>query len=405
MADALADYERQGGLHPDDVHRLIARHGLDGAAATQVFAALAAAGVDLDPLDDAQDLDDVDDLDDVAAGLPDSLGRFLRQAARIDLLTAGQEVALGRRIEAGSRAQAAIDERGDNPAWRLQVEDGRKAHEHLVLANIRLVVSIAKRYQGQGLDLPDLIQEGFFGLLRAADKFDHTKGFKFSTYATWWIRQSITRGVANTARLIRLPVHVIEDVKRVAATARRLETRFGRTPTTLELAEELDMTPAKVQAIVDYSRLPVSLDAPVNGTDATIGEWLTATVDSVEHQVLSELRQQDIATAFHRLDSYLQASKSGATRHGAQILMRRYGFFDGRPWTLDEIGEVYGVTRERIRQIEQKVLRSSIFLELLPFTDSNWSSRHDRDEQPERGTSRGGLRRLAARPRHGSRAR
>lgn len=364
MADALADYERQGGLHPDDVYRLITRHDLDGTAASEVLAQLAAAGIELDPLDGAED---GDDLADVGTGLPDSISQFLRQAARIDLLTAEQEVALGRRIEAGARAQAAIDDRGDSPAWRLQVEDGHRAHDHLVLANIRLVVSIAKRYQGQGLDLPDLIQEGFFGLLRAADKFDYTKGFKFSTYATWWIRQSITRGVANTARLIRLPVHVMDDVKKVVSTTARLESRFGRTPTTSELAEELEMTPAKVQAIVDYSRLPVSMDAPVSGTDATIGQWLTVTVDGVEHQVLEDLQVQDVAAALRRLDQYLKAYKSGATVHGAQILMRRYGFFDGRPWTLEEIGEEYGVTRERIRQIEQKLLRSSMFLELLPF--------------------------------------
>lgn len=365
VVDVLADYERQGGLHPDDVHRLIARHDLDPQAAAEVFSQLTAAGIDMDHADEP-----VDDLDDIATGLPDSLGQFLRQAALVPLLTADQEVALGRRIEAGVRAREAMDQLGDEPALASQVEDGRKAYEHLVVANIRLVVSIAKRHQNQGLDLTDVIQEGFFGLLRAADKYDYTMGFKFSTYATWWIRQSITRGLANTGRLIRIPVHVLEVVRKVGATTAFLQARLGRSPTTSELAAELEMTPAKVQAVVDYSRLPVSLDAPVNGTDSTLGEWIGATVDSVEDQVLAELRAKDIAEAFSALDAYLKAYKQGATVHGAQILMRRYGFFDGRVWTLDEIGEEFGVTRERIRQIQNKILGSPRFREIFSSIDA-----------------------------------
>jgi RNA polymerase primary sigma factor len=365
VVDVLADYERQGGLHPDDVHRLIARHDLDPQAAAEVFSQLTAAGIDMDHADEP-----VDDLDDIATGLPDSLGQFLRQAALVPLLTADQEVALGRRIEAGVRAREAMDQLGDEPALASQVEDGRKAYEHLVVANIRLVVSIAKRHQNQGLDLTDVIQEGFFGLLRAADKYDYTMGFKFSTYATWWIRQSITRGLANTGRLIRIPVHVLEVVRKVGATTAFLQARLGRSPTTSELAAELEMTPAKVQAVVDYSRLPVSLDAPVNGTSSTLGEWIGATVDSVEDQVLAELRAKDIAEAFSALDAYLKAYKQGATVHGAQILMRRYGFFDGRVWTLDEIGEEFGVTRERIRQIQNKILGSPRFREIFSSIDA-----------------------------------
>ncbi|KQS66166.1 RNA polymerase sigma factor RpoD/SigA [Modestobacter sp. Leaf380] len=369
VADVLADLERQGGLHPDDVHRLIARHDLDPAAAAEVFTELAAAGIQLEQADDA-----VDDLDDIATGLPDSLGQFLRSAARVALLTAEQEVALGRRIEAGVRAAEALDEFGYDSALSMQAEDGRKAYEHLVLANIRLVVSIAKRHQNQGLDLADVIQEGFFGLLRAADKYDYTMGFKFSTYATWWIRQSIARGLANTGRLIRIPVHVLDVVRKVAVTTTTLQTRLGRAPTTTELAEELDMTPAKVQAVVDYSRLPVSLDAPVSGTDATIGEWIGATVDSVEDQVLSDLRAQDLTEAFRALDAYLKAYKHGTTAHGAQILMRRYGFYDGRPWTLDEIGEEFGVTRERIRQVQNTILASPRFREIFSSIDTRLES-------------------------------
>jgi RNA polymerase sigma factor (sigma-70 family) len=365
VVDVLADYERQGGLHPDDVHRLIARHDLDPQAAAEVFSQLTAAGIDMDHTDEP-----VDDLDYIVTGLPDSLGQFLRQAALVPLLTADQEVTLGRRIEAGVRALEAMDQLGDEPALASQVEDGRKAYEHLVVANIRLVVSIAKRHQNQGLDLTDVIQEGFFGLLRAADKYDYTMGFKFSTYATWWIRQSITRGLANTGRLIRIPVHVLEIVRKVGATTAFLQARLGRSPTTSELAAELEMTPAKVQAVVDYSRLPVSLDAPVNGTDSTLGEWIGATVDSVEDQVLAELRAKDIAEAFRALDAYLKAYKQGATVHGAQILMRRYGFFDGRVWTLDEIGEEFGVTRERIRQIQNKILGSPRFREIFSSIDA-----------------------------------
>jgi DNA-directed RNA polymerase sigma subunit (sigma70/sigma32) len=170
--------------------------------------------------------------------------------------------------------------------------------------------------------------------------------------------------------LIRIPVHVLEVVRKVATTTAILQTKLGRSPTTAEVAEELEMTPAKVQAVVDYSRLPVSLDAPIGGTDATIGEWIGATVDSVEDQVLSELRAQDIADAFRALDAYLKTYKHGATAHGAQILMRRYGFYDGRPWTLDEIGEEFGVTRERIRQVQNKVLTSPRFRELFSSFDT-----------------------------------
>jgi DNA-directed RNA polymerase sigma subunit (sigma70/sigma32) len=162
----------------------------------------------------------------------------------------------------------------------------------------------------------------------------------------------------------------MEDLRRVARESARMQSRLGRTPTTSELADELQMTPPKVQAIVDYGRLPVSLDAPVNGGDATIGEWLSLPVDSVEQQVIAEQQSRDIAEAFERLDAYLKAYKKGVTAHGAEILMRRYGFFDGRPWTLDEIGDVYGVTRERIRQVQNKVIDSARFRQIFSSIDN-----------------------------------
>jgi RNA polymerase primary sigma factor len=282
----------------------------------------------------------------------DLVRAYLNGIGRTKLLTAEQEVELSRRIEAGLFAEEKLTTREDLDG-RLRadlstiVTEGRAAKNHLLEANLRLVVSIAKRYTGRGMAFLDLIQEGNLGLIRAVEKFDYTKGYKFSTYATWWIRQAITRAMADQARTIRIPVHMVEVINKLGRIQRELLQDLGREPTPEELAKEMDITPEKVLEIQQYAREPISLDQTIGDEgDSQLGDFIedseaVVAVDAVSFSLLQDQLQQVLQTLSER---------------EAGVVRLRFGLTDGQPRTLDEIGQVYGVTRERIRQIESKTM-------------------------------------------------
>jgi RNA polymerase primary sigma factor len=291
----------------------------------------------------------------VAAGgaTADPVKDYLKQIGRVPLLTAGQEVELAKRIEAGVFAGYKLAEGsgvlrpGQSIDLEQVAEDGRRAKNHLVEANLRLVVSLARRYAGRGVLFLDLIQEGNLGLIRGVEKFDYTKGYKFSTYATWWIRQAITRAMADQARTIRIPVHVVEVINKLARVQRQMLQDLGREPTPEELAAELDMTPEKVIEVQKYGREPISLHTPLGEDgDSEFG-------DLIED---SEAIQPGEAVSFTLLQEQLHSVLDTLSEREAGVVSMRFGLTDGQPKTLDEIGKVYGVTRERIRQIESKAM-------------------------------------------------
>ena len=290
----------------------------------------------------------------IAAGATaDPVKDYLKQIGRVSLLNAEQEVDLSERIEAGLYAQHLLDTEGDTMSFKRKRElkwaaaDGKKAKDHLLEANLRLVVSLAKRYTGRGMLFLDLIQEGNLGLIRAVEKFDWKKGFKFSTYATWWIRQAITRAMADQARTIRVPVHMVEVINKLARVQRQMLQDLGREPTPDELARELDMPVEKVQEVQKYGREPISLHTPLGEDgDSEFGDLIEDTdaiapSDAVAFSLLQEQFKQVLETLSPR---------------EAGVIKMRYGLEDGQPKTLDDIGRVYGVTRERIRQIESKTM-------------------------------------------------
>jgi RNA polymerase primary sigma factor len=281
---------------------------------------------------------------------PDLVRAYLNGIGRTKLLTAAQEVELAKRIEAGLYAEEVLPEVRDTElAADLEtiIREGRAAKDHLLEANLRLVVSIAKRYTGRGMAFLDLIQEGNLGLIRAVEKFDYTKGYKFSTYATWWIRQAITRAMADQARTIRIPVHMVEVINKLGRIQRELLQDLGREPTPEELAKEMDITPEKVLEIQQYAREPISLDQTIGDEgDSQLGDFIedseaVVAVDAVSFSLLQDQLQQVLQTLSER---------------EAGVVRLRFGLTDGQPRTLDEIGQVYGVTRERIRQIESKTM-------------------------------------------------
>ncbi len=301
--------------------------------------------------------DDDDDLPAAqvasAGATADPVKDYLKQIGKVPLLNAEQEVELAKRIEAGLFAEEKLAEGMDGlqPAGRLDMEwiaeDGRRAKNHLLEANLRLVVSLAKRYTGRGMLFLDLIQEGNLGLIRAVEKFDYTKGYKFSTYATWWIRQAITRAMADQARTIRIPVHMVEVINKLARVQRQMLQDLGREPTPEELAAELDMTPEKVIEVQKYGREPISLHTPLGEDgDSEFG-------DLIED---SEAIQPGEAVSFTLLQEQLHSVLDTLSEREAGVVSMRFGLTDGQPKTLDEIGKVYGVTRERIRQIESKTM-------------------------------------------------
>jgi RNA polymerase primary sigma factor len=292
------------------------------------------------------------DLDDQTSAMGDSVHTYLKSIGRTSLLTAEQEVNLAKRIEAGLFAEHKLaTERDLDAAYRRDLEDvaedGRRAKAHMLEANLRLVVSVAKKYSDRGLSLLDVVQEGNLGLIRAVEKFDYTKGYKFSTYAMWWIRQAIQRGFADSARTIRLPVHVLEMLSKLSRVERDMHQRLGREPTPEELAVELDRTPDQIEELLRTSRQPISLDSTIGEDGETSIGDLIEDVDAPEASELVD-RQLMADQLRHALD--------GLTQREATIMAMRFGLYDGNPHTLDEIGRALGLTRERIRQLEKQSL-------------------------------------------------
>ncbi len=286
----------------------------------------------------------------------DSVRAYLKQIGKVALLNAEEEVELAKRIEAGLYATQLMTEKAAKgekftPTERRDMtwicRDGDRAKNHLLEANLRLVVSLAKRYTGRGMAFLDLIQEGNLGLIRAVEKFDYTKGYKFSTYATWWIRQAITRAMADQARTIRIPVHMVEVINKLGRIQRELLQDLGREPTPEELAKEMDITPEKVLEIQQYAREPISLDQTIGDEgDSQLGDF----IEDSEAVVAVD------AVSFTLLQDQLQSVLETLSEREAGVVRLRFGLTDGQPRTLDEIGQVYGVTRERIRQIESKTM-------------------------------------------------
>ncbi|WP_448004558.1 RNA polymerase sigma factor [Agromyces bauzanensis] len=303
----------------------------------------------------------VDDEDEVpvystaiTGATADPVKDYLKQIGKVALLNAAEEVELAMRIEAGLFAEEKLShmtdaERRSQLGRELQwvAKDGQRAKSHLLGANLRLVVSLAKRYTGRGMQFLDLIQEGNLGLIRAVEKFDYTKGFKFSTYATWWIRQAITRAMADQARTIRIPVHMVEVINKLARVQRQMLQDLGREPTPEELSKELDMTPEKVIEVQKYGREPISLHTPLGEDgDSEFGDL----IEDTEAVVPAD------AVGFTMLQKQLESLLDSLSEREAGVIRMRFGLGDGMPKTLDQIGDTFGVTRERIRQIESKTM-------------------------------------------------
>ena len=293
---------------------------------------------------------DIFDLSSISSD--DSIGLYLKEMSRVSLLSIQEEIRLAKLLEEGQAAQHRLSRDGQNPEERRELErvvdESKAAREHLIKANTRLVVSIAKKYMGRGVPFLDLIQEGNLGLMKAVEKFDHTRGYRFSTYATWWIRQTITRAIADQGRTIRVPVHMSDRIRRLYKASRRLEQEQGRRPTPEEIAEELEIEPRKVRWMLKVSWLPLSLEKPIGEEDDNeLGSFIEddnspAPTQSTYEHLLKEKMEEVLATL---------------TPREARILRLRFGLLDGRSYTLEEVGQKFGLTRERIRQIEGKALR------------------------------------------------
>jgi len=339
----------EAGLHGAELDRAARPETLSTkkARGSGAAAGVAAAAVAVDDEVSAEA-----DLDDQTSVMGDSVHTYLKSIGRTSLLTAEQEVDLAKRIEAGLFAEHKLEtETGLSPSYRADLEavaaDGRKAKAHMLEANLRLVVSVAKKYSDRGLSLLDVVQEGNLGLIRAVEKFDYTKGYKFSTYAMWWIRQAIQRGFADSARTIRLPVHVLEMLSKLSRVERDMHQRLGREPTPEELAVELDRTPDQIEELLRTSRQPISLDSTIGEDGETSIGDLIEDVDAPEASELVD-RQLMADQLRHALDAL--------TPREATIMAMRFGLYDGNPHTLDEIGKALGLTRERIRQLEKQSL-------------------------------------------------
>ncbi len=293
-----------------------------------------------------------EDADLTAIDIDDSISLYLKEIGRIPLLTAEQEVELSKRMENGRIARRRLNREGqidldERQNLKLVIKDGKAAQEHLVKANSRLVVSVAKKYVGRGVPFLDLIQEGNIGLIRAVKKFDYRRGYKFSTYATWWIRQAVTRAIADQGRTIRVPVHMYEQINRLARVSRQLVQELGRDPTTEEIAVELGISSKKVERIIKVSQRPLSLEMPVGEEDDSfLGDFIEdSEAPSPTEQASQQLLREQIDDIF-----------SSLTPREVRILQLRFGLVDGYAYTLEEVGKKFGVTRERIRQIEAQAL-------------------------------------------------
>ena len=342
---------KAGQLTTDEVTTAMLAGDLPAEALDAVLQALATAGVTVVEPQDDDPAPPSDDAPAQAGPTSDPVRLYLKEIGKVPLLTAELEVELAKSVEAGLFAAEKLLSPGLSQAERRDLElvqlEGVMAKRHLVEANLRLVVSIAKRYVGRGMLFLDLIQEGNLGLIRAVEKFDYTKGFKFSTYATWWIRQAITRAIADQARTIRIPVHMVETINKVVRQQRSMLQDLGREPTPEELAAQLDLSPVKVRDILKLAQEPVSLDTPIGETDDShLGDFIEDSDAVVPGEAASFLMlQEQLAVVLHELGD-----------REKKVIELRYGLTDGRPRTLEEVGQEFGVTRERIRQIESKTL-------------------------------------------------
>ena len=363
LANALLERaDSQGFLTTDDILDVLPDADETPTLLEDAFAYLHAMGVeifgeragsDAGNSDEAiEDEDDTFDLSGVASD--DTVGLYLKEMARVPLLSTEEEVELAKRLEAGNMARAELAMLGDevDEARRRELEaiaeDGKEARDHLIKANTRLVVSIAKKYMGRGVHFLDLIQEGNLGLMKAVEKFDYTRGYRFSTYATWWIRQTITRAIADQGRTIRVPVHMSDRIRKLYKTARELEQENGRKPTPEEIAARMGLEPRKVQWMLRVSWRPMSLEHPVGEEeDSELGSFIedetTPTPTQSAYQNLLREKVEEVLSTL--------------TAREARILRLRFGLQNGRSYTLEEVGHKFGLTRERIRQIEGKALR------------------------------------------------
>jgi len=343
IIETLPDAEDEPG-QLDDVFVLMQEAGID--IYEDEYQAKARA-----ESDDSEDGPEAADLSRISTN--DTVGLYLKEMSQVPLLETEEEVRLAKAIEAGREARETLSKNGANRPERLRLEreirDGLAAREHLIKANTRLVVSIAKKYMGRGVPFLDLIQEGNLGLMKAVKKFDYTRGYRFSTYATWWIRQTITRSIADQGRTIRVPVHMSDRIRRLYKTARKLEQEVGRQPTPEEIAEEMDIEPHKVRWMLRVSWRPMSLERPVgdDGESDELGSFIEdkttpMPTENASHRLLAEKIQEMLTTLSPR---------------EAKILRLRFGLTDGCSHTLEEVGQRFGLTRERIRQIEGKALR------------------------------------------------
>jgi RNA polymerase primary sigma factor len=365
IGELLEKAEVQGYLTTDDILDQLPEAEETLEQLEEIFILLHETGIEV--YDDKMDADHEEQALDVAVNMyenddedydlagissDDTVGLYLKEMARVPLLTTEEEICLAKALEAGRRAQQILNNDGTDPVKRerfvRQIDEGLAAREHLIKANTRLVVSIAKKYMGRGVPFLDLIQEGNLGLMKAVEKFDHTRGYRFSTYATWWIRQTITRAIADQGRTIRVPVHMSDRIRRLYNTARQLEQERGHCPTPEEIAVEMDMEPRKVQWMLRVSWRPLSLERPVGeDEDSELGSFIedeaTPTpTQSAYQSLLGEKVEEMLATLSPR---------------EARILRLRFGLVNGRSYTLEEVGQKFGLTRERIRQIEGKALR------------------------------------------------
>ena len=360
VEELLERAELQGFLTTDDILEVLpeAEDSLDQLE--EIFIRVHEAGIEVcedkaglsedSDLDDAWNQDDYSDLSSVSAD--DTVGLYLKEMARVPLLSTEEEVRLATSVETGRKATHILSKDGDDPERRSrlesQIEQGQAAREHLIKANTRLVVSIAKKYMGRGVPFLDLIQEGNLGLMKAVEKFDYHRGYRFSTYATWWIRQTITRAIADQGRTIRVPVHMSDRIRRLYRTARQLEQERGRAPTPEEIAAEMDLEPRKVQWMLKVSWQPLSLERPVGEEeDSELGSFIED--DSTPSPPQSAYQ--------HLLAEKIEDVLSTLNPREARILRLRFGLVNGRSYTLEEVGQKFGLTRERIRQIEGKALR------------------------------------------------
>jgi len=281
----------------------------------------------------------------------DTIGLYLKEVGRVPLLTAEEEVELAQRIERGRLAREELAKGNVSPRRRQElqmlIEDGWAAREHLITANSRLVISVAKKYMGRGVPFLDLIQEGNIGLIRAAKKFDYRRGHKFSTYATWWIRQAVTRAIADQGRTIRVPVHMGDQINKLLRVQHQLTQRLGRDPSVEELAEALDVTPQKVENMIQVARRPLSLETPTDDEeDSVLGDFIQD----------EDVPAPDETATYNLLREHLESVLNGLPPREVRILQLRYGLLDGQAYTLEEVGRKMGVTRERVRQIEAQAL-------------------------------------------------